>query len=144
MAARKRAVGSKKGKAAADAGPALPSFAIAHVVLRVADVRSSAAFYDLLGLRPVWREDGIAILELRGGTHLLLFPSKKREKGERTAPFDLMADDLAAAHASVMAVGLSPSAVGFEPRGGHDFFTVADPDGNRITIYSSHTEGRPV
>lgn len=121
----------------------LPALAVAHVVATVRDVRVAAEFYRRLGLRPVWLRKGMAILELRGGTHLLLFP---RQRGRRaaTASFDLMAEDLDAAHAQAEANGLSPRPIEHQPRIAHRCFTVDDPDGHRITIYSSHTEGRPV
>ncbi|HEX5052382.1 MAG TPA: glyoxalase/bleomycin resistance/dioxygenase family protein, partial [Planctomycetota bacterium] len=82
-------------------------------------------------------------LELRGGTHLLLFPTRKRRAG-RAAPFDLMADDLDASRARAVEHDLAPSAIEDDERSGHRFFTVRDPDGHRLTVYSSHTERRRV
>jgi catechol 2,3-dioxygenase-like lactoylglutathione lyase family enzyme len=121
-----------------------PALAVGHVVLQVADTRVAAAFYQRLGLRPVCLSDDLAILELRGGTHLLLFPTASRRRARRKAPFDLMADDVDAAHAAAVAHGMSPSAIGHERRSGHRFFTLEDPDGHRLTVYSSHTEQRAV
>ncbi len=115
-----------------------------HVVLRVPDPEAALAFYERLGLRPVWCAPHLAILELRGGTHLLLFPGGRRVAAGRDAPFDLMADDLASFRRRASAAGLRPSGIRHERRSGHRFFVVADPSGNRITIYSSHTDGRRV
>jgi catechol 2,3-dioxygenase-like lactoylglutathione lyase family enzyme len=122
----------------------LPSLAVGHVVLRVANVRVAAAFYKQIGLRQVWLRKDLAILELRGGTHLLLFPSIGKRRARRAAPFDLMAEDLDATHATAHARGLAPASIDHEERSGHRFFTIRDPDGQRLTVYSSHTEGRPV
>jgi len=122
----------------------LPALAVGHVVLHVANVTAAAAFYQRLGLRPVWRRDDMAILELRGGTHLLLFRRATKRRSTRPAPFDLMADDLAAAHANADTHGLAPSAIEHEQRSGHRSFSLRDPDGHRLTVYSSHTDGRPV
>jgi hypothetical protein len=36
------------------------------------------------------------------------------------------------------------SAVGHDERGGHFFFSVKDPDGHLLTIYSSHAGDRDV
>ena len=129
----------------------VPPFAIAHVVLRVDDVKRSAHFWQRLGLRPVWLRDTMAILELRGGTHLLLFPRDTKAKAQRTArkpataaPFDLMADDVDRAHRHAAKSGFRPSRIADDAPGGHRYFTVLAPGRLRVTIYSSHTEGRRV
>src|ERR1035438_5526869 len=46
--------------------------AVAHLVLKVADLKSSCQFYSNLGIPPFAIEEKVAIIELRGGTHLLL------------------------------------------------------------------------
>ena len=46
--------------------------AVAHLVFKVADLKSSCQFYSNLGLPPFFIEEKVAIIELRGGTHLLL------------------------------------------------------------------------
>ena len=46
--------------------------AVAHLVFKVADLKSSCQFYSNLGLPPFTIDDKVAIIELRGGTHLLL------------------------------------------------------------------------
>jgi len=47
--------------------------AVAHLVLKVADLKSSCQFYSNLGIPPFVIDEKFAIIELRGGTHLLLF-----------------------------------------------------------------------
>lgn len=49
-----------------------PPVWIGHVDLKVRSLRDSEDFYLALGLRPVFKNDGVCILELRGGTHLIL------------------------------------------------------------------------
>src|SRR5262245_17840098 len=105
--------------------PQRPPLAVGHVVLRVANVESAAAFYQQLGLRPVWVRADMAILELRGGTHLLLFATAAKRRAARDAPFDLMADDVDAAHANAKACRLAPSRIQLEQRSGHRFFSLA-------------------
>ena len=46
--------------------------AVAHLVFKVADLKSSCQFYSNLGLPPFAIDEKVAIIELRGGTHLLL------------------------------------------------------------------------
>jgi len=49
-----------------------PGLAVAHLVFKVADLKSSCQFYANLGLPAFFIEEKIAIIELRGGTHLVL------------------------------------------------------------------------
>src|ERR1700747_569373 len=46
--------------------------AVAHLVFKVADLKSSCQFYSNLGIPPFAIDEEVAIIELRGGTHLLL------------------------------------------------------------------------
>jgi catechol 2,3-dioxygenase-like lactoylglutathione lyase family enzyme len=52
----------------------LPAAALGHFVMKVADLGVSYQFYADLGLRQIGRFPDMAIIELRGGTHILLFP----------------------------------------------------------------------
>jgi catechol 2,3-dioxygenase-like lactoylglutathione lyase family enzyme len=110
---------------------------IGHAVLTVSDLNQSADFWQALGTREVERNASVAVLELRGGTHLLLLPGKPDRDAE--APFDLMVDDLEAIHAEWTARGLDPSPI--ERRSFHAAFSVRDPNGYRVTINSSHVMG---
>ena len=82
----------------------LPAAAFGHFVMKVNDIDNSYQFYTKLGLRPFGIFPDLAIIELRGGTHILLF-SKNDELasslnsshlGQRGASFnerlDLMID----------------------------------------------------
>ena len=51
----------------------LSAAAIGHFVMKVRDIDISYQFYTKLGLRPFGIFPDLAIIELRGGTHILLF-----------------------------------------------------------------------
>jgi catechol 2,3-dioxygenase-like lactoylglutathione lyase family enzyme len=114
-----------------------PSVWIGHAVLPVSDVDRSADYWRDLGMREVERNEHVAVLELRGGTHLILVPGTP-PKGSDT-PFDLMVDDVEATHAEWEARGLDPSPI--ERRQFHAAFTMRDPDGYRVQVNSSHVVG---
>ena len=46
--------------------------AVAHLVFKVADLKRSRQFYSNLGIPPFAIDGKAALIELRGGTHLLL------------------------------------------------------------------------
>jgi catechol 2,3-dioxygenase-like lactoylglutathione lyase family enzyme len=118
-----------------------PALWVGHVVLATHDVLRSSAFYLDLGLRQVHEpraSDGIAELEMRGGTHLVLVLDPDARTDGRGAPFDLMADDLDALHDKIEAGGSEVSAI---ERGGHASFTFRDPDGYIVTVNDSHVSG---
>ena len=114
-----------------------PPVWIGHAVLTVTDVGESADFWRGIGMREVERNEHVAVLELRGGTHLLLLPGTP--PGDADAPFDLMVEDLDATHSEWTARGLDASPI---ERGRiHASFTVRDPNGYRVTVNSSHVAG---
>ena len=114
-----------------------PAVWIGHAVLTVSDLERSADFWRDLGMRELVRNSEIAVLELRGGTHLVLAPGQPPPDAD--APFDLMVDNLDAVHDEWLELGLDLSPI---KRGRiHDAFTVLDPDGYRVTINSSHVAG---
>jgi len=116
-----------------------PPLWVGHVVWHVKDLPTMAAFWRDLGMREVHVSDSVAILELRGGTHLILLPEKDANAAS-SAPMDLMVDDLAATHAQWSARGLRVSPI---ERGEiHDSFTVVDPEGHAVTVNSSHVVGK--
>ena len=108
------------------------------MVWQVKNVRAAALFWSDLGMRQVHVKDGIAILELRGGTHLILLPAEGDEPS--ATPLDLMVDDLAETHVRWAARGLRASPI--EHGRIHDAFTVTDPEGHLVTVNSSHVVGR--
>ncbi|QIL03108.1 VOC family protein [Sphingomonas sinipercae] len=124
--------------------------AIGHVVLAVRDVEESARFYSKLGLHPCQTSAELAILELRGGTHLLLMRRKVGAKGRTAAPksatqtIDLMIsgrtrDELEACRDAAIGVGLDPTPIPPRSLFGHYIFHLRDPDGNDVAVATSHS-----
>ena len=119
-----------------------PQVAIGHMWLKVSDISRATQYFVSLGLRPIHQGQGIAILELRGGTHLVLGPSDESIPAGTKAPFDLMVDDIVATREQYERLGLRPSPL----EGGsiHRSFSVNGPDDYIITVTSLHTGGRAV
>ena len=111
-----------------------PLFAIGHISLTGNDIGALADFYASIGFRKVARLPGIAILELRGGTHVAI---SSGPTGVTT--LDLMVDDLDTTHQMLDSVGAEPSALtrSFP----HLVFTATDPEGNTLLVHSSHVSG---
>jgi catechol 2,3-dioxygenase-like lactoylglutathione lyase family enzyme len=121
-----------------------PPIAIGHVTLHVSDVGLAADFYRGLGLRPILKREELAILELRGGTHLVLFQAKGKPKGGPVCVFDFMVEDINAAHAALRGAGVEGTDIHEDQVAKHLWFEVTDPDGYVLRVFSSHTDGRTV
>ena len=119
-----------------------PPVAIGHVRLTVSDVGAAARWLETVGLRPIVTREELAVLELRGGTHVVVRPPEQPPTPGTRAPFDLMVDNIDAAHRDYAAKGLSPGEIG---RGRiHDSFEIPGPGGWTFTVNSSHASGKPV
>jgi catechol 2,3-dioxygenase-like lactoylglutathione lyase family enzyme len=132
-----------------------PELAVAHLVFKVADLKTSCQFYSNLGLPPFFIEEEVAIIELRGGTHLLLLEVDQLA-GEGIAEsvtgqfhkrfseqFDLMIkgkglDELKQYRSELISRGIAAGEIPDETLYGHYLFCIKDPDGHGITIYTSH------
>lgn len=125
-----------------DPNDARPEVAIGHVRLDVNNLGPACDLLERLGLRPVNRRESFAVLELRGGTHLIVRAGDREIAPGQMAPIDLMVDDVAATHAAYRDMGLGPSEIASGSI--HSSFTIPFPDGYRLKITSSHTGGRPV
>ena len=139
----------------------LPVAAFGHFVMKVNNISISYQFCTKLGLRPFGIFPDLAIIELRGGTHILLFNKNDelpfslsssllgQRGGSLNERLDLMIegksrDDLEVYRTGLMEKGLSVEAIAQDQFFGHDYFQLADPDGNGITVYTSHTGELPV
>ena len=129
--------------------------AVAHLVFKVADLKSSCQFYSNLGIPPFAIDENSAIIELRGGTHLVLLEVDHPD-GEGVAEsltgqfherlseqFDLMIkgeglNELKKYRSGLISRGIAAGAIPDETFYGHHLFCIKDPDGNGITIYTSH------
>jgi hypothetical protein len=119
-----------------------PPVAVGHVRLPATDVAAADRWLQAVGLRPIFADDGLAVLELRGGTHVVVRKAEEAPEAGAPAPFDLMVDDIEAARRDYAAKGLEPSEIA---RGRiHDSFHLAGPSGYDFTVTSSHAGGREV
>ncbi len=111
-----------------------PRFAICHLGLLAGDVGLLGQFYTSIGMRSVAQMDRMAILELRGGTHLVI---TEGEPG--TTTLDLMVDDLEDTRRLLEEIGAEPGPI--THGNPHSSFTATDPEGNRLLVESSHACG---
>ena len=129
--------------------------AVAHLVVKVADLKRSCQFYSNLGIPPFAIDGKVALIELRGGTHLLLLEVDQLAGGdvaesvtgqfhERfSEQFDLMIkgkglNELENYRSELVSRGIAAGEIPDETFFGHYLFCIKDPDGNGITIYTSH------
>ena len=117
-----------------------PDIAIGHVQLLVGNVADTTDFFVKLGIRTVVVEENFAVLELRGGTHLVLRTWDKPESSP--VSFDVMVDDIDATYAQIKGHRMEVTDIS---RGRiHDRFEVQTPDSRALTINSSHAGDRAV
>ena len=117
-----------------------PPVWVGHVAMYTPQVTDSSEFMQLLGMRLVAGSDNFAVLEMRGGTHLVL--TGDSESTLIKGAFDLMVEDLDATHAYYTELGLNPGDI---ERGEiHDSFEIHEPGGAVITFNSSHVGNFPV
>lgn len=111
-----------------------PRFGIGHMAFPANDVGGLVDFYTSIGIRLVVDMGRAAILELRGGTHLIVQPGNA---GSGT--LDLIVDDIDETRAVLDAAGAQPSII---KRGHpHDRFVATDPEGNTLIVASNHAIG---
>ena len=140
----------------ADPNLAKPPVGVGHMSLTVADVGTSNRFYATLGLRIVGKGDDMSILELRGGTHLLLF-QRGGASADAESPFDQPApgaidlmiegrtfEELDAYRTALIAGGVRPDPIPDQRYFGHYIFKARDPDGNEVTVSTSHASDQPI
>ena len=119
-----------------------PPVAVGHVWLPATDVGVAERWLVSVGLRPIFADDSLAVLELRGGTHVVVRKAEQPPAAGSAAPFDLMVDDIEAVRRDYADKGLGPSEIS---RGRiHDSFHLTGPDGYDFTVNSSHAGGRAV
>ena len=114
-----------------------PGIWIGHVAITADDLEASYEFYLGLGMRSIVLNERIGVLELAGGTHLVLVPRGADGGLGLAAGVDLMVDDLDAAHQAWTEHGPSEIHKG----GVHRTFRFRDPSGNEIAVHDSHVVG---
>ena len=119
-----------------------PKLAVGHVKLAVDDVGDAYAFFVRHGMRDIFKGEEFGVLELRGGTHLVLSRAGGTIEPGREAPFDLMVDDIDQARAEFASNGVKATEI---TRGRiHDTFHIDGPSGYRFAVTSSHAGDRAV
>jgi Glyoxalase-like domain len=118
-----------------------PPVWIGHVVLETDRLEETAEFMRTIGMRSIVQRPEVAVLELRGGTHLVLVA--KPEVVPSDAPFDLMVDDLQATRQHFIGLGLAPKPIE-RASPDHERFLLREPAGHVITFFSSHVSDQPV
>lgn len=120
-----------------EADTTYPPVWVGHVSLSVSDFPRSLEFFQKLGMRTIVAKDSIAVLELRGGTHLVL------RKVDAAPPvevyFDLMVDDLSGLREALLEDGLEPTPI--DKGRIHSSFQVVEPSGNTVRFNDSHIVG---
>ena len=114
--------------------------ATGHLFLRACGVRAAAERLISVGVRKIGMKDSIAVLELRGGAHIVVRESESAEFGD--APFDLMYDDIEAAHPLFREQGFTVSDI--EDGRMHRSFYATAPEHYRIQVLDSHAGSRSV
>ena len=69
-----------------------PPLWVGHIEMHTRQLDATDQCMQQIGMRPVFRNEGVSILELRGGTHLILVQDDDHKPCE--ADFDLMVEDI--------------------------------------------------
>lgn len=119
-----------------------PAIAVGHVTMRARGVRAAAARLESIGIRPIVVKDHFAVMELRGGTHIVVRELEGDGGEVHRVNFDFMVDDVDRAAAHFAGAGFQVTSV---ERGRiHDSFDAVAPEGFRVEVTSSHAGDRPV
>jgi catechol 2,3-dioxygenase-like lactoylglutathione lyase family enzyme len=117
-----------------------PTIGVGHFKLRVSDIDRSVDFYVSLGMIETHpRMKNMAILDLRGGTHFLLFRAKTKPRAT-TLPFDLAVSDVKKLQLDLRERGFTVGPTVNDTWSYHKTFTCRDPDGHLLTFTSEHAD----
>lgn len=117
-----------------------PSAAVGHLFMRARPVRAAADRLEQVGLRVVVRRDSFAILELRGGTHVVV--RQLEGDADEDVTFDLMVEDLDATAERFSAAGFELTPI--QDGRIHRSFHATAPERFRIQVLDSHAGDRVV
>lgn len=118
-----------------------PAAAAGHLFMHAHPVPASVARLEAIGIRAIVKRDTFAVMELRGGTHIVVREPKDTAPAEQPS-FDLMYDDIDEARTLFEKAGfeLSETAVGKV----HTSFRATAPEGFEFQVVDSHAGSRVV
>lgn len=117
-----------------------PLAAVGHVSMTARPVEPAVRRLEEIGVRTIVAREDFAVMELRGGTHIVVRQSENENVTD--TPFDLMYDDIDAAHQLLAGKGFEVTEI---ERGKiHDSFFALAPEKFRLRVNSSHASDRPV
>ena len=119
-----------------------PPVAVGHVQLPVQNISNATDFLKKIGLRLVFENKNIAVLELRGGTHLIIEKKRIQDRKGKQAPVDFMVDNLKEARDKYAKIGLKPTPINKGKV--HSSFYIPGPSGWVFKITSTHVTNLPV
>jgi hypothetical protein len=119
-----------------------PLAATGHLFLRAKGANAAAQRLIAVGVRKVVLNDSFAVLELRGGTHIVVRDQDEDADATSDASFDLMYDDVDAAHTRFLAEGFEVTDI----KDGkiHRSFYATAPERFRLQVLDSHAGGRAI
>ncbi|MEL6188183.1 MAG: VOC family protein [Myxococcota bacterium] len=118
-----------------------PAAAAGHLFLTIPeDVASASRRLVAVGVRPIAVQDAFAVLELRGGSHIVVRAGDVPRPAP--APFDLMYDDIEAARSTFIEEGFEVTPI--QDGRIHRSFRAIAPEGFEIQVVDSHAGDRTV
>ena len=118
-----------------------PPVALGHTFVKTSVPGATIQLFVDLGFRSILPRDDFAVLEMRGGTHVIIQAVEASEQPD-TIGWDIMVDDIDQTHTDYTTRGLKVSAIRRGRR--HDNFDLTLPDGRAIEVNSSHAGDRVV
>ena len=109
-----------------------PPVAVGHVQLPVKDISNAVVFFKLIGLRPIFENKNIAVLEKK----------RMQDRKGKQAPVDFMVDDLKESRVKYARNGLKPTSI--KKGKVHSSFYIPGPSGWIFKITSTHVSNFPV
>ena len=118
-----------------------PVVALGHAFLKTSAPGATIQLFLDLGFRSIVTREDFAVLEMRGGTHIVLQAAQEGEELDAIG-WDLMVDDIDQTHSDYSSKGLKVSTI---RRGRiHDNFDLTLPDGRLLEVNNSHAGDRVV
>lgn len=114
-----------------------PGIWLGHVTIAADEIGPTADFYLDLGMRQIHTNENVSVLEMAGGTHLVIILRDGAEGVGLAPSVDLMVRDVDAARAALLRYEPTEITDGTI----HRTFEMHDPAGNHVAIHDSHIVG---